>query len=173
MKRYILLLLLTLLVPGCGGGGGASAAPATHSAVATLSTSGTPANAVIGDVDVTVNLPPGVTVRSAPKTGNPSVLVPASGVITLKGTAASATSQSLLDPTYQPGPPAKVTFRLISAGGLPVGDTLATITCDIAAGNNPVPGDFTVTPNIAPTGVFDLNAAALAGVNVQLSAVIN
>src|SRR5262249_8516912 len=69
------------------------------------------------------------------------------------------------------GPPGKVTIRLVNANGLATG-AFVTVNCDVAAGVTPTATDFSVTPNVAATtGIFDVNTAALSGVQVTFSAV--
>ncbi len=190
MKRTIhftLILYLYLLLCGCGGGGGGavttggggggngdngggSTAKASSMAV-TLSATGTlPSSSLIGAIDITLNLPAGVTVKASPSPINTSVMVPDAGVVVLQGAAAAAGSQ-LITASYVPGPPGKVTIRLVNANGLATG-AFATVNCDVAAGVTPAATDFSVTPNVAATtGIFDVNTAALSGVQVTFSAV--
>lgn len=179
MKRTLLFLLtlcLFLQLAGCGGGGGggggttANASPAVITV--TLSTIGTlPSGKLIGDIEVTLNLPAGVTVKASPSLVNTSILVPNDGVIALQGAAATATTQ-ILTATYVQGTTNKVVIKLINANGLGLGD-FAKINCDVASGSTPSISDFSTTSNVASTtGVFDLDTAALSGVQVTSSAVM-
>jgi hypothetical protein len=186
MKRTLLLSLtlsLLLQLTGCGGGGGGgggggngngggggNTAPVT-AMVVTLSTAGTlPSGSQVGAIDVTLNLPAGVTVKASPSLLNAATLVPDAGVLVLQGAAATASGQ-LLAASYVPGTTNKVVIRLASATGLATG-TFAIITCDVVTGSSPATTDFSITSNVASTtGVFDLNTAPLPGVQVTCSAV--
>ncbi len=143
--RSILLfaVLLLFILAGCGGGGSSSAPPAPTqptTARLTLSTQGTlPTGSLIGGIDIIVNLPAGVTVRTetASSTVNSTVLVAsgqgASGSLVLGNyTAATATA------------PGMVRILLVNAAGFGVGE-YATLTCDIAAGTTPRSADFSLT----------------------------
>ena len=176
MKRT-LLFLLTLCLPlqlvGCGGGGGGGGTPASPAAVTVnLSTVGTlPSGKLIGDIEITLNLPAGVTVKASPSLINASILVPNDGVIVLQGGAATATTQ-ILSATYVQGTTNKVVMKLINANGLGIGE-FAKINCDVASGSTPSINDFSITSNVASTtGVFDLDTAPLSGVQVSSKAVM-
>lgn len=170
----ILLISLAIQFAGCGGGGGGGAAtttptttpPTTTASVVTLATvEGVPNGSLIGDIDFTLNLPTGVTVKATPSQSNPAVMIPDAGVVVLKGTASGAT----LTATYVPGTPGKVDIKLISATGITPGTTFAVVNCDVAAGASPAPTDYSTTPNIAPTGVFDVNGVALPNTTIAFS----
>jgi hypothetical protein len=173
-ETFFLLILLITQLAGCGGGGGGASVTPSRTALVTLSSAGTvPSGSLIGGIDIALNLPAGVTVKSAPSPLNQAVLEPSPGVITLLGGAAGAASQSLSVASYVPGTPGRVNLKLISASGLAPAEAFATVNCDIAAGSSPLPADFSVTANIAQTtGVFDLNGVALPNVSVQFSLVI-
>ena len=83
------LMILTLQAAGCGGGGSGGATvshPPVSAALVKLSTlNPTPGPALIGDIDVTLNLPAGVTLKSVASLNNPGQLEPAPGVLVLKG----------------------------------------------------------------------------------------
>jgi len=176
IKAFIYMMTSTaILLAGCGGGGASSGTPQPQvptAAVVTLSTTGTvPSGDAIGGIDVTLNLPPGVTVKAAQ---NPPVTD--TGVVVPQGTAANASSGTSFSPTYIPGTPGKVRIQLISSNGIPPNEAFAVVNCDIASGSSPVPTDFSISPNtgIAPTGVIDVanNGAALPTVTINFSAVI-
>ena len=169
MKRYLFSLMLLPLIAGCGGGGGATVS-ANHTAQVTLTTAGTPSDSLVGLVDVVLNLPAGVTVRT---TAAQEVSGSVPGVITLAPALAASTSPPLLTSLYLPGTPGKLKIKLLSTTGVQLGVPLVTVTCDIPAGSSVLPADFSITPNILPTGVFDLLAADLPSVQAQFSAVIN
>jgi len=176
MKQTLLFLLTLCLLPqlaGCGGGGGGGSTTASPSVITvTLSTIGTLSSGkLIGDIDVTLNLPTGVTVKASPSLINSSILVPNDGVIVLQGGAVTATTQ-ILSATYVQGATNKVVLRLINANGLGIGE-FARINCDVAGGSTPSTSDISITPNVASTtGVFDLDTAPLPGVQVASSAVM-
>jgi len=181
MKRTLLFLVtlcFLLQLAGCGGGGGgggggtpaSSASPAVITV--TLSTIGTlPSGKLIGDIEITLNLPHGVTVKASPSLINSSILVPNDGVIVLQVAAATATTQ-ILTATYVQGATNKVVIKLINANGLGIGE-FAKINCDVASGSTPSIADISISSNVASTtGVFDLDTAALPGVQVVFSAVM-
>lgn len=179
MKRFSAFYITVglLLMAGCGGGSGGGTSTGGGSVVTTaqvtLSTTGNPGVNKIGGIDITLNLPVGVTVKASPSPVNSAVLVPDSGVVVLQGEAATATSQMVLT-TYvkETGTsPARISFRLVNADGIGTG-TFAVVNCDVAAGSSPVPADFSVTPNIAPTGIFNVATAALAAVTTEFSVLI-
>jgi hypothetical protein len=180
LKNLILMTAALIGLAACGGGGGGSVSgvtqPGTGTALVSLGTTGSvPAGGAIGGIDVTLSLPTGVTVPADPSPLNPAVLVPSAGVVTLKGGAAATASQTLLSSTYQPaasGNPGTVTVRLVSAAGFAPGDVFATVNCNLG-GSTPVPADFSVKPNLAPSGVVDLNGAVLGSVSVNLSVAFN
>jgi hypothetical protein len=137
-----------------------------------LDTTGTlPAGKLIGAIDITLNLPAGVTVKASPSPLNAATLVPDAGVVVLQGAAATASSQ-FLTASYVQGTPNKVVIRLVNANGLATG-TFAKVNCDVAAGSTPTTTGFSITSNVASTtGVFDVNTAALPGITVNSTAVI-
>lgn len=112
MKDLIaaMLLVTTTMLAGCGGGGGGGAAPAGPTkAVLTVSVAGTlPADTTIGLVDVTIELPDGVTAGGAALTASNTIQAPfefalytaasGSNPATLKVTIGAGT-----DPGFQPG----------------------------------------------------------------------
>lgn len=176
IKSFIYMMTsAVILLAGCGGGGASSGTPQPQvptAAVVTLSTTGTvPSGDAIGGIDVTLNLPPGVTVKA---TQNPPI--PDTGVVVPQGTAANASSGTSFLTTYTPGAPGKVRIQLISSNGIAPNEAFALVNCDIASGSSPVPTDFTITPNtgVSPTGVIDVinNGAALPTVTINYSAVI-
>jgi hypothetical protein len=138
MKKISLssLLIFTLsltMLTACGGGGGGSSTPPPFqptTAVLTLSTAVTstiPANTTINGYDVTINLPTGVTVKSA----------------TATGAAAGATIISA-------GTTDKVRIVIANASGFSAG-TFSTLNCDIAQGSYPTASDFQQpTFNLSP-----------------------
>lgn len=170
MRRLIgLVIYLALAVlSGCGGGDGSTTASsnpnppvATQPTAATLklSTQGTlPTGAAIGALDVTVNLPEGVTVK-ADGTGQTvaGVMAPSAGAAGSLGVA-----------TFTPaagGNPAKTRIVLINASGVGTGE-FATVNCDIAAGSSPKASDF----SLAGFSVGDVNGTPIAGMTPAFTA---
>ena len=144
MKRAIQAkLLMTVLIlvslTACGGGGGA--APSYTKAIVTLSTAGT--GTLIYGIQVTVNLPAGVTAKASLYSAGSSSIVDA-GVITATGTAAgSYTSGAYLagaaSSTY------KITMDVFNANGFSGPGEFAQVTCDITAGSSPSAAGFSLS----------------------------
>jgi len=151
-------------------GAGTIGTAATTGFAVTLSTTGTlPSGSLTGAIDVTLTLPAGISVKASPSPLNTSVMVPDSGVVVLKGAAASASNQ-ILTSTYVQATN-KLIIRLINANGLAAGD-FATVNCYITSGSTPSTSAFSVSSNVVGTnGVFDLNTAPLSGVQVVYSAI--
>jgi hypothetical protein len=106
---------------------------------------------VIGAIDVTVNLPSGVSVKSSPSTTNPAVLVMDPGVVVASGVAAGAnTSTSFSVYTAATATlPGNVRVRLTNpVTGFGTGE-FVTVNCDIAAGAFPTASDFNLTDFMA------------------------
>ncbi len=109
MKKRGLTILLgaMLLVSACGSGGGGApnaggnpAAQPTHAVVKIATTGALSSGTQIGGIDITLNLPTGVSVASSPDSGNPSVLVTDAGKVAASGVAAGANTNTLA--TYVP-----------------------------------------------------------------------
>src|SRR5689334_16900736 len=111
---------------GCGGGGGSSAPVQPTTATLKLSTAGTAAANIRG-IQVTVDLPKGVTV-DATTTADPAIMETKAGVIVLSGaTVADATAFSQLKPTavYTPAAgtaPGKVIIGLAAQKDFSLGE---------------------------------------------------
>ncbi len=118
----------------------------------------------IHGIDVTVELPAGVTVKAVPDATNPSVMVTDTGVVTASGTADASTN---IIATYTATPSGKVAIHLANAAGFATGE-FVTITCDIAVGSIPVASDFSVTGFNAVDG----NGVAIAGLTAGYTAAI-
>jgi hypothetical protein len=119
-----------------------------------------PAGKKIGTIDVSLNLAPGVTLKTGT---NP--IEPDTAVVTASGAAAG----SLLAANYsaptstQPG---RLRIAVISVSGFAQGE-FATVNGDIAAGHNPKASDFsfinfTVTDN-------ETNTSPIPGLTAGLS----
>jgi len=120
--------------------------------VVTILTQGTPSVSPIGGIDITLNLPPGVTVKA---TLEGLKLVTDPGVVTASGDAAGA----IVIATYTAGTggaPNKVFINVAKDAGFATGE-FVTINADIAAGTFPKASDFSVEPlSFIP---YDLNGA--------------
>jgi hypothetical protein len=168
LSSIVLLVLATIPLFACGGGGGGYSAPATvpantlpTRAVVKLFTQGTlTAGTKIGAIDVIVNLPTGVSVKS---TGTTPETDP--GVVIASGVA----QNSLVVGNYSAPTattPANVRLALINVVGFGIGE-FATVNCDIAAGSNPVQAGFTLS-NLA---ISDTTGTAISGPTSVLTAV--
>jgi len=169
-KIFILLLMLimtALVLSGCGESVGGPQAnvvddKTTQPAKATvqiLTTGALPSGTVIGGIDVTVSLAPGVSVKSA---ANPPETD--AGAVAMSGVAAS---NSTFLATYSAATgtqSGKVRLLLGNTGGFGTGE-FATINGDIAAGKNPKADDFTITDFSAT----DLNGVDISGLTAGLT----
>ena len=140
MKKLIAVAIMAILpmIAGCGGGGGGSAPQVALK----LSAQGTlPAGKAVAGLGATLELPAGVTVKTAAGgVVDPTVVVP-SGLLAGAGnatmgpvtyTAATATGKAKLN----------FTVASTAAAGVGVGEYV-TITC-IFSGVAPTAADFTV-----------------------------
>lgn len=157
-----------MMVFGCGGGGGGSNVvtppqqPAVTTAVLTLKTAGTPSAPYKG-VDLTVNLPAGVSVKTDPL--NPKQT--ATGVLKLSGVFSAYSSQIIPRPFWGRyssagvGKPSAVIIGFASGTvSFPEGE-FATLTCDLASGTTTVNlTDFSVV-NFAAYGTGGAPVAGL------------
>jgi hypothetical protein len=135
--------------------------PAPTSGLLKLSTSGNTNN--IGAIDVTVNFPAGVTVKSDTVTGE----VAAGSVVTISGVAAAGDNK-LVTAKYTPGTPSQLHIILINATGFGPGE-FVTIRFDLAGGSFPANKDaFSVTGSFAAK---DLNGVALSGITATTASV--
>ena len=160
MKRItvtIVLMGLLLLIAACGGGGGTSMAVYVPTkATVKLSSAGT--GTTIYGIDMTINLPAGVSVRSS-ATGTTEA-----GVITASGGAATG---SLVTGIYTAPTgtfPATLQVLLANAGGFPVGE-FCTVNADVAPGAS---SDFSIESFSARDG----DGAAIPGLTGDVSAAI-
>ena len=152
---HMALLLTVIATAACGGGGGGTSAEQPTKAIVKLSVTG--AASQLGGVDVTLSLPAGVTVKSTtaqPETDN--------GVVVASGQAAA---NSLVASTYTAGWPGIVHIVLVNGNtnGFGTGE-FATITCDLASGNEPSASDFTVQSS----SVNDINGSSISGAAVTV-----
>ena len=172
MKRISvtgLLVLICILVSlaacgGGGGGGGGSTTPAPTQAVLTLSTSGT---GTIAGIEVTVNLPAGVTAKATAAPGNPSVFVADVGVVTSAGSATGAEAAMATFVTSTTSSTSKLMVYVAKSSGFTTGN-YAVIKCDIAAGHVPAAANFSVS-DFQPV---DVDGAAMTSITPGLAVVM-
>ncbi len=166
MKKTTLVGLLVFVlalftISGCGGSGGddtpTPAQPTT--AEVKLMSQG---NGTIHGINVSVELPAGVTVKATSDAINPSVMVTDAGVVTASGAAAANTNTIA---TYEATPSGVVDIHLANAAGFAPGE-FVTIVCDIAVGSFPVATDFNVTDFIA----VDTNGVEISGMTADHTA---
>jgi hypothetical protein len=146
---------------GCGGGGGGGGTPQPTTATLKLLSQGTAGTKIRG-IEVTVVLPPGVTVKAT------SLPATDTGVVVLSGATATAAftaaNAGLLNPTviYTPATataPGTVKILIPSAADFDLGEYV-TVNTNIAAGSFPAATDFALTGFTA----VDLNGAPITGV---------
>jgi len=162
VRKVILALGLCCCFAGCGGGGGSSAPPPTTAptkAILTLSSQGTLAPGIsMSGIGVTVNFPPGVTVKTDSNGAVSTGVVVPSGVVD--------PNQSIISPpVYTPASSTalgELGFTLASSqpAGFSTGE-FVTINCDITPGASPKPTDFTIT-EFSPV---DLDGVAISGLS--------
>lgn len=161
--KYVSGMLFTLAVMsmfGCGGGGSTPAPPPTSATLKLLS-QGTAGTKIRG-ISVTVVLPPGVTVKATASTDNPAILVTDQGVVVPSGATTAATF-NVVNPIgiYTPATgtlPATVAISLPGVADFNLGEYV-TVNTVIAAGNFPIPADFTLKDFTA----VDLNGNVISG----------
>jgi hypothetical protein len=164
MKKRMLLGLAVLsgiVMTICGCAGTVKdmplqpASPGGGSAVLTLSSQGSlPSGSFIGGIDVTLNLPPGVTVK-ADKT---SETLP--GVVVSSGGAQDATIVAKFTPAAA-GAPGKVRIALLKLAGFGTGE-FATLHLDID-GPPPLATDFSTEKMT----ITDVNGKQLNGLSAK------
>ena len=161
MNNAAILLLAgaILTVCGCAAGKksvtGQPAAAATAAIVTVTLQGAVPAGTSINTVDLTLNLPPGVTAKAAP-TG-----LTEEGVMVPSGVAQGSLAAAKFIPAAGPLP-AQLKVALIKAVGFGVGE-VATFHLDIK-GTAPHPGDFSVTG----LNVTDARGATVSGLTAAL-----
>jgi hypothetical protein len=182
-----ILCLALIALSGCGGSGGATPTPtqgtdvtnngstatggttslsAPTKGVLKMATAG--AAGTIAGIDVTVNLPAGVTVAADPVTGEV-----ANGAVTLSGVAAvgSLGAQNVIVAKYTPAASTVATSQLhivmANVSGFGVGE-FATVNFDLATGTAlPVADAFSVMSCVARGG----DGAVLSGVTAAPASV--
>ena len=171
MKRSIYLAIMLfggmILLFGCGTDSEENpphaATTQPTNAVLNISTTGTlPAGTLIGGIDISVSLAPGVSLKTtanAPETD--------AGVVTASGVAVS---DSTVLATYSAPSgtiPGTARVLIVNTNGFGTGE-FATINCDIAAGSDPQATDF----SLINFKVKDLVGAAITGLTTGFTAVI-
>ncbi len=130
-------------------------------AIVKIMTSGNTQGAQIGGIDVTLDLPPGVSVKATPDAQNPNVLVTDSGVVVASGAAAGP--NTLVTGTYTASP--NRVYVHVANAGFGTGE-FATVTCDLATGATVTAGDF----NTESLYVVDnQNATEITGLTAGLT----
>lgn len=154
---------------GCGSGGGGNAAPASPTAVVTLSAQGTVASPkLIHGIELYLILPAGVTVKT-----DTNGKVPSSGVgavVVAAGDAAGLNTSVLANyPVTDPvdGNTNAIKVEIIDTDGFDPGN-FVTVTCDRAAGASPNQADFKVT-GFKPV---DQTGNTISSLSVDLASVI-
>jgi len=178
---WLIFCLAVIALSGCGGGGTGGAGATDNGGVTTTgggvtTTGGANPNAAptrgvlklttagvagtISGIDMTVNLPAGVTVAADPVTGE----VP-NGVVTVSGVAAAGTlgTKNATVAKYAPAStvtPAQLHIVMANAPGFNLGE-FATVLFDLATGTAlPTADAFTVTGFLAR----GLDGAGLSGI---------
>lgn len=148
LAKFAFAAFTMLAIFGCGGGGGGDGTtPAGPTAVLTLAL---PTGTVIGGVDVTVNLPAGVTVKAN------SSGVPDTGIVVVSG-AATGGFVGAKYTAATGSAPGQIKIAVIKADGFNGGE-FVTVNCDFS-GDPPAAGGFTV----AALSVVDLNGVTISG----------
>ena len=117
---------------------------------------------MVHGVSLTLGLPPGVTVKGDFTV--PGLVGTLEGVVEPSGVMAST---SYVEARYLPASGSiagQVRIALANAGGILLGE-FVTVMCEVAPGNSPRSGDFTVSEFTAKDG----NGAGLANVDAEIS----
>jgi hypothetical protein len=154
-SKLTLVYCALLAIFGCGGGGGET--PGAATAALKVSVQGTlPAATLIGGIDVTINLPAGVTCSAATDGTT------ASGVVTASGLAVGGTPVAKFVAAAG-STPGQIRIGVIKADGFNVGE-FATVNVNFTS-DAPAASSFTVagTPVMA-----DLNGNTISGLTIQI-----
>ena len=170
LSGLTILSVIVVALSGCAGTGKGAPAqlstpgestelakPGASTAVVTLGTNGTlPVGKSIGGIDVTLNLPPGVTVKADKTTET----LP--GVVVSSGAAQGAPSVAKFTPAAG-NAPAQVRLVLLKLSGFSTGE-FATLNLDI---DGPVPtiADFSTTK----VTITDINGTSMNGLTTTVS----
>jgi hypothetical protein len=156
-SKLALVSCALLAIFGCGGGGGGGGeTPGAATVALKVSVQGTlPAATLIGGIDVTINLPAGVTCSAATDGTT------ASGVVTASGLAGGGTPVAKFVAAAG-STPGQIRIGVIKADGFNVGE-FATVNVNFTS-DAPAASSFTVagTPVIA-----DLNGNTISGLTIQ------
>lgn len=143
LQAWLFFVIAISVLPACGGGGGGgtdsgnAAAPLQPtSAIVRLITAGT--GTTIYGIDVTVDLPAGVTLKSA--VNPPST---DAGVVIASGATGSASIVTAVYTAATSTQPAKARIGIVNANGFSSGEYCA-VNADIAAGHSPQASDFSM-----------------------------
>jgi hypothetical protein len=160
---YLLIAAAVLALAGCGGGGGGgTTAPVVSNSVAVVQLSVIGGGGSIGGIDMTFDLPAGVTV-AADADGAVTT------AITLQGAAVSALKVAKYTAATATTP-GKVHIALVSSTAISDG-IFATVNCDIASGTTVPLSSFSNALLESGTNVVDTNGTVITGAAVTLSAV--
>jgi hypothetical protein len=148
LTGLLMFIIALFTITGCKSSGGDVTHTQPTTATLKIISSGTLTTGTqIGGVDVTVNLPSGVTVQATADSINPAVMVMDPGVVLASGVAAGAntlTSDSIY--TAATGTwPGKVRVLVINGmTGFGTGE-FVTVNCKVADGVFPTAADFNLT----------------------------
>ena len=145
LSGLLMFIIALFTLAGCNTGNDITHQQPTTATLAIISQGTLTTGTQIGAVDVTVNLPSGVTVQATPDSVNTAVLVMNTGVVVASGV--TATVNTYLTGAYTAATaadPGKIVIRLVNANGVGTGE-FVTVHCDIAAGVFPVAADFNLT----------------------------
>lgn len=161
----IFFALAALSMFGCGGGGGTTAPPPTKAVVALLSQSAT-AGTKIGSIEVTVELPAGVTVKATQSATNPDKLETDLGVVVLSAATAAAFGDIKPVGVYTPATattPGKIFISLPAQVDFNPGEYVI-VNADFPVGTLFAPTDFKLSGFTA----FDNQGAPMPGVTSSI-----
>jgi hypothetical protein len=162
-KALFSLIVALISLTACGGNVSTQTTNTQKTrAVVKIATAGTlPVGTLIGGIDITLTLAPGVTAKS---TANPPEID--AGVVVASGVA--STSSQVLS-TYTPptgSAQGKAHLLVVNANGFRAGE-FATFTGNIATGNNPTAAAFSVTSLTAT----DLNGSPIGNLRGTLTVI--
>lgn len=172
MRNILTVMIMAILplIAACGGGGGGGSVSMPTAAVLKLSSQGTlPAGTAVTGIGATIELPAGVTAKTATGGAVDATVVVGSALMATTGTAPVGTMGPV---TYTPATAtakAKLDFTIAStaAAGVGVGEC-ATITL-ILSGVNPAVTDFNVTSFKA----YDLSYTQIPALTSKLALTVN
>jgi hypothetical protein len=150
LSGLLIFIIALFTMAGCKSTGSDITHPQPTTATLNIISQGTlTTGQQIGAIDVTVNLPSGITVKSSPSTTNPAVLVMDPGVVVASGVAAGASTSTSIYTAATTTMPGNVRVLLTSpTTGFGTGE-FVTVNCDIAAGAFPTASDFNLTDFMA------------------------